>query len=168
MATQPIEGSVSAFPATPPMPAVARILARFERVQLAGFIAVALDLIDTLDGDPDLENATDLEDDHALSPQASGYATGPGCEVSDTGEDDDADTSVEDSPRGFDPEEDFGGEEAGEPDDYAIEDFSDPGALRDHRARIRRTRCDRIEYVSPWSHSPRVEFRLKDPPSLNC
>ena len=115
MATQPTQGSaIAAFPATPPMPAVARILARFEREQLAGFIAVALDLIDTLDGDPDFENATDLEDDHTLSPQASGYATGPGCEVSDTGEDDDADTSVEDGPRGFDPEEDFGGEEAGE------------------------------------------------------
>ena len=205
MATQPTQGSaIAAFPATPPMPAVARILARFERDQLAGFIAVALDLIDTLDGDPDMENATDLEDDHALSPQARGYDTGPGCEVADTGEhvgdeqdsgwtehhtrgrhklalgmsepfadheddeDDDPDTSVEDGSKGFDPEEDFGGEEAGEPEDYSIEAFSDPDALRENRARIRRTRCDRIEYVSPWSHSPRVEFRLKDPPSLNC
>ena len=81
MATQPITGSVSAFPATPPMPAVARILARIERDQLAGFIAVALDLLDTLDGDPDFENATDLEDDHALSTPATEYATGPGCTV---------------------------------------------------------------------------------------
>ena len=102
------------FPATPPMPAVARILARFERDQLAGFIAVALDLIDTLDGDPDFENATDLEDDHALSPQATGYGTGPGCEVADTGEDHDQDTGIEDDPRGCDPESDVGGEEAGE------------------------------------------------------
>ena len=87
MAIQPITGSaISAFPATPPMPAVARILARFEREQLAGFIAVALDLIDTLDGDPDLENATDLEDDFALSPQARGYADGPGCPVADAAE----------------------------------------------------------------------------------
>ena len=114
MATRPNEGSVSAFPATPPMPAVARILARFERDQLAGFIAVALDLIDTLDGDADLEDATDLEDDHALSPQATSYATGPGCEVSDTGEDDDADMGIEDDPRGCDPETDYGEEEFGE------------------------------------------------------
>ena len=87
MATLPIEGSaIAAFPSFPPMPAVARILARFERDQLAGFVAVALDLIDTLDGDPDFEDATDLEDDHALSPQALGYDTGAGCEVADTGE----------------------------------------------------------------------------------
>ena len=61
MATQPLGGSASAFPAFPPMPAVARILARFERDQLAGFIAVALDLIDTLDGDADLEDNADRE-----------------------------------------------------------------------------------------------------------
>ena len=88
MATRPIEGSVSAFPATPPMPAVARILARFEREQLAGFIAVALDLIDTLDGDDELEaNGDELdgslgEDD--FSPQnAPMHLGGPGCPVSD-------------------------------------------------------------------------------------
>ena len=62
MATQPITGSVSAFPAVPPMPAVARILARFEREQLAGFIAVALDLLDTIDGDPDVEFNGDEQD----------------------------------------------------------------------------------------------------------
>jgi len=43
----------------PPMPAVARILSRFDRAQLHGFIAVALDLADAMDGDPDLE-----EDDY--------------------------------------------------------------------------------------------------------
>ena len=62
MATQPIEGSaIAAFPTTPPMPAVARILARFERDQLAGFIAVALDLLDTIDGDPEAEDNADRE-----------------------------------------------------------------------------------------------------------
>ena len=86
MATQPITGSaIAPFPTIPPMPAVARILARFEREQLAGFIAVALELLDTLDGDADLENASDLEDDHALSPLALGFESGrgPGCEISD-------------------------------------------------------------------------------------
>ena len=96
MATQPIEGSaIAAFPFTAPMPTVARILARFERDQLAGFIAVALDLIDTLDGDDDLEDEGEAEPD-------------------DEPEDDDIETGIEDDPRGCDPESDNGAEEAGE------------------------------------------------------
>ena len=61
MASTAITGSVSALPQIPPMPAVARILARFERNQLAGFIAVALDLLDTIDGDPEAEDNADQE-----------------------------------------------------------------------------------------------------------
>ena len=96
MATQPIDGSaITAFPATPPMPAVARILARFERDQLAGFIAVALDLIDTLDGDADLEDEGEAEPD-------------------DANEDDDIETGIEDDPRGCDPETDSSTEDVGE------------------------------------------------------
>ena len=116
MATQPLGGSASAFPAISPMPAVARILARFERDQLAGFIAVALDLIDMLDdaeGDPEGYEG-DTEDAFALSGQALRYHTGPGCPISDTGEDDDIETGIEDDPRGCDPETDYGGEELGE------------------------------------------------------
>ena len=130
-----------AFPATPPMPAVARILARFEREQLAGFIAVALDLIDTLDGDPDLENATDLEDDFALSRQALSYDTGPGCATTDTGEEDDNDSGVEDDPKGIDPEEDLGAEERGEPEDWQEPPVADPDAHREQMLRIQQTRC---------------------------
>lgn len=59
MATNPI--TPLSFPATPPMPAVARILSRFTRPQLEGFIAVAIDLADTLDGDPEAEELP-LED----------------------------------------------------------------------------------------------------------
>lgn len=40
---------------TPPMPAVARILARYERPQLEAFLTIAIDLLDTMDPDPDLE-----------------------------------------------------------------------------------------------------------------
>lgn len=71
-----------------PMPAVARVLAGFQRDQLASFIEVAIGLLDLEDGDPDLEDATDREDDHALSPQAiaCGRASGPGCPIGDTGE----------------------------------------------------------------------------------
>ena len=65
-----------------PMPAVSRILARFERVQVEAFIEVAIATLDLFDGDADEENATDVEDDHALSPQAVGE--GPGCIRSDS------------------------------------------------------------------------------------
>ena len=73
MATNPIEpsGNAVTLPGTfPPMPAVARVLSRFDRAQLESFIAVAIDLADTLDGDPDQEDATNAEDDFALSPEA--------------------------------------------------------------------------------------------------
>ena len=69
-----------------PIPAVARVLAGFQRDQLAGFIEVAGGLLDLADPDPETEDSTDLEDDFALSPQATGYATGPGCQSADTGE----------------------------------------------------------------------------------
>ena len=74
---------MDSFAYAPPPAAVIRILAKHSREELSGFIACALDLLDLADGDSDLENATDLEDDFALSPRAIGYATGPGCEVSD-------------------------------------------------------------------------------------
>lgn len=65
-----------------PPPAITRVLSRFDRDQLAGFIAVAIDLLDLADGDADREG----DDADA--------------------EDDDPDTGVEDHPDGFDPEQD--------------------------------------------------------------
>jgi len=57
VATQPNNsGKVLAFPGTAPMPAVARILARFERGQIEAFLAVAIDLLDVIDGDADKED----------------------------------------------------------------------------------------------------------------
>ena len=47
---------MSAHFAPPPPAAVSRILRRFDRDQLAGFIAVAIDLLDATDGDPDDED----------------------------------------------------------------------------------------------------------------
>ena len=61
MASRATTESVSALPQFPPMPAVARILARFERQQVEGFIAVALELLDTIDGDPEAEDNADRE-----------------------------------------------------------------------------------------------------------
>ena len=56
LSLNPHTATVTPFPgAMSPMPAVARILARYDRDKLEAFISVAIDLIDTLDGphDPD-------------------------------------------------------------------------------------------------------------------
>ena len=44
-----------------PLPAVTRVLSRYDRAQLADFIEVAIGLLDTMDGDPDLEPNGDDE-----------------------------------------------------------------------------------------------------------
>ena len=67
------------FVAAPPA-AVSRVLATFDRKQLAGFIAVAIDLLDLADGDPD-EECELVEDDFF---EAHPYL-GPGCPISDPG-----------------------------------------------------------------------------------
>ncbi|MBB6190565.1 hypothetical protein FHS51_000778 [Sphingobium wenxiniae] len=45
-------------PSAQPVPpaAVSRILSRFSRTELEGFVAVAIDLMDVADDDPDLED----------------------------------------------------------------------------------------------------------------
>ncbi|MEP7222652.1 MAG: hypothetical protein ABI673_08300 [Novosphingobium sp.] len=68
------------------MPAVARILSRFDRDQLASFIAVAIDLADAMDGDPEAEDddpsgACDEDGINTLTGFTRGG--GPGCEISD-------------------------------------------------------------------------------------
>jgi hypothetical protein len=87
-------GQIAAFPAQPPMPAVARILSRFDRDQLAGFIAVAIDLADAMDGDPDNEDADPPEGNDDEQDGSSGaedefithlWAQGAGCPVADPG-----------------------------------------------------------------------------------
>lgn len=94
MATHaPITGAPSRAPvirhpaALPPMPAVQRVLlryARHDRETLEAFLSVAIDLLDLVDGDIDREDATNLEDDFALSAMATDYAaSGPGCSISD-------------------------------------------------------------------------------------
>jgi hypothetical protein len=51
----------------PALPAVARILARHDRPAIEAFLAIAIDLLDTLDGDPDAETGNDVEDDFVLT-----------------------------------------------------------------------------------------------------
>ncbi|EQB32247.1 hypothetical protein [Sphingobium ummariense] len=71
----------------PPMPAVQRILlryARHDRESLEAFLSLAIDFLDLLDGDPDLENGNDAEDDFVLSAYALASASDtPGCAVSE-------------------------------------------------------------------------------------
>ncbi|MBU1607187.1 MAG: hypothetical protein KKD08_10330 [Alphaproteobacteria bacterium] len=76
------------------MPAVAAILSRFNRDQLHGFIAVAIDLADALDGDPDIEPDGDETDGSMGEDDFVGHNVplslqGPGCPSADCGEEDD-------------------------------------------------------------------------------
>ncbi|QQN73623.1 hypothetical protein [Croceicoccus sp. YJ47] len=58
----------------------------------------AIDELDEIDGDPDLEDATDLEDDFMFSPRVTvSTEHGPGCAISDAG----GDVATEDDPRGY-------------------------------------------------------------------
>lgn len=57
-------GTMHLHPASQPnMPAVARILSRYDRESLEAFLEVALELLDTMDGNPDLEDGGDNEPD---------------------------------------------------------------------------------------------------------
>ncbi|MBV9842413.1 MAG: hypothetical protein JOY99_12940 [Sphingomonadaceae bacterium] len=76
MATQPYSPEAAAV-------IVAGIFARFEREQLDAFVEIAVDLMDALDPDTDLEE-TGTEDGFLDHP-----ANGPGCPLSDAGGSDD-------------------------------------------------------------------------------
>lgn len=81
-------GSISTFPALPAPPAaVTRILARYNRPKLEAFIAIAIDLLDTLDGDPD-----DLD---AAWPESSGVGC-PGTLAAPHEDDEDDDPAERD------------------------------------------------------------------------
>lgn len=71
--------------APPPPAVVTRALSRFNRNQLAGFIAVAIDLLDCADGDPDLEANGDELDGDIRSEDSFEYhgGYGPGCPLTD-------------------------------------------------------------------------------------
>ena len=67
-----------------PLPTVMRTLAQFDRAKLEGFITVAIGLLDVLDGDPDTETITNVEDEGIDPLLAEG--AGPGCPVADGGD----------------------------------------------------------------------------------
>ena len=53
--------ALAAFPASPPLIAVARVLGRFDRSTLEAFMTVAVEMLDLADGDADLEENADRE-----------------------------------------------------------------------------------------------------------
>ncbi len=127
----PHSANASPFSINAPPAALMRLLSRFERGQLEGFIAVAIDVADFLDGDPEAEeppnedafvthdpNWADTNSDgkDASWPEwhtrgrhklAGGTAEMAGSAVHEVVEDDDPDTGIEDCPEGFDPETDM-------------------------------------------------------------
>lgn len=153
MATNPLGGASApvTLPGTiPPMPAVARILSRYDRDKLAAFVSVAIDLLDVLDGDADDEPCGDEQDgnfaEDDVAARFANMGQGPGCIVSDF------DRAVDDS--GCD--EDFDAEpEYPTVPDYGLNQDSPPqqpelaadrANMRPHLERIRRSRCDRTRW----------------------
>ena len=163
-----------------PPAAVSRLLARFDRNQLAGFISVAIDLLDIADDDhedvPDFRSRSDgapgdpadaePDDDakgdtawsehhtrgrHKLVDRGSFHhepvmrADGHGIAQEDD-EEDDADMGVEDDPRGFDAEEDFGGEERGE--------LTSPETINQGRGAIRPIDDEGDSWIVPVTLNP--------------
>ena len=122
----------------PPMPAVAASLSRYDHNKLASFIEVAISLLDTLDGDPDIEDDdpdSENENRHAEVSYAEWHTRGrhklakgefEAADHNEDDEDDDPDTGAEDAPEGFDPEEDTGQDDFGEPtEDLEIKQMAD-------------------------------------------
>ena len=61
-----------------------RLLSRFGRRQIEGFIAVAIDLLDLADGDSDIElNGDEHDHNNAEDDFCDHNGFGPGCPVSD-------------------------------------------------------------------------------------
>lgn len=87
------------FAVVPPA-AISRVLASFSRNELAGFVSVAIDLMDLVDGDSDLEEvgAEDSFQSHDCD--------GPGCPLGDPDSCEDADRGERVDEREEDPAED--------------------------------------------------------------
>ena len=99
MVSNPIgsESAIVTLPGTmPPMPAVARVLAQFDRDKIGNAIEVMIALLDLAEPDPEAEGSTWPDDLRAVDR----------LHLPDDSEDDDPDTGLEDDPQGFDPEED--------------------------------------------------------------
>jgi hypothetical protein len=66
--------------------AVSRLLSRYGRPEIESFVAVAIDLLDLLDPDPDLEDgdeAGQCDEDEVSTNLSAACGGGPGCLISD-------------------------------------------------------------------------------------
>ncbi|WP_324740119.1 hypothetical protein U8326_10090 [Tsuneonella sp. CC-YZS046] len=61
---------------------IGEVFSTFDRNTIASAVEVLVAVLDAMDGEPDQEDATDLEDDFALS-SPNAQLGGPGCLVSD-------------------------------------------------------------------------------------
>ena len=70
-----------------PLGLIAQAVPRLTRDELASLTERLIDRLDEIDGDADAENATDIEDDFAFSPNGELHrrAVGPGCFLADPG-----------------------------------------------------------------------------------
>lgn len=178
-------GAIIPHPAMPAAPAaILRTLSRFDRPVLESFITVAIELLDMIGGDPDLEQTRAEDDwfDHR--------GDGPGCPISDPGGAGVGEDDEDDDPAGQCDEDGVNtrcpGGAAFAPDDLecgltpdwgidqttalpeAIVLAADREGMHMHRDRIRATRCV-PEYQWDW-RTGRLErstsdFQLIDKPT---
>jgi hypothetical protein len=73
-----------------PLSLLAQAVPMLTRHELEALTEHLIDRLDEVDGDPDFEDALDLEDE-PLSPFAARFFVGPGCPIADTPEDGDTD-----------------------------------------------------------------------------
>lgn len=78
-------------PGMAPAAPLMRMLGQFDRAKIEAFAEISVALLDLMDGDPDMEDATDAEDE-GLTPAALAYTDGPGCIIADP------DYAVDDQP----------------------------------------------------------------------
>lgn len=153
-------------PAAPPPPAVMRILGRYSREELAMFVTVAIDLMDLAEPDTELEPTGDEQDGQfAEDEPAARFAVtkdGPGCIVADP------DMAADDVPCDDidqDLEQDeiaFGSYAIDQRTSYPPDTSAERSLTIPHRDRVRRTRCDRVEYRGWGGAVSCVEYRLRD------
>jgi hypothetical protein len=118
-----------------PLDVLLMALPSLPRPVLSRLVARAIDYLDEIDGDPDFEDS-------------------------------DEDEGVEDGP--FDPEEDYGAEELGEDarGGDVCEDLrpiADPQAYREHRERLRRSRCFPVQRVRAQSWGYQARYLRVEP-----
>lgn len=147
------------------LPALTAMLSRYDRAALEDIVSAAIEVMDLMDGDADLEpNGDELdgsmgEDDFC---NHNAYMAGSGCPISDP------DLAVDDGP--CDDVDQDREEETHLFPSYGVDQsqpeppqWSDDRAVRrEHLERIRRTRCRKTIYRNSYAGRDVVEYRLID------